>query len=127
MRFAVLLFALLLLLSSAAISQTQQTQVFIYTRGELDAIARGAIAATIAMLVFILSVLQKPRDTRKSWDTVLAQTLLTGIIALIAVLLLRSTSIDSLAIEWLAAAVIGAEGPNAMSLLREKFDAIWRR
>lgn len=97
----------------------------IYDSREMTEAWRAAVASFIAVIVYILTVLQKNRSQRPTWDSVLARALLTGIFALVAVLIVRNVS-DNLAVEWLTAAVIGSEGPAAVRRLRERLGLIWR-
>lgn len=125
MHRRVVLFALLLPLVFA--EPIADAHGLPYTQVELDAITRSVIASLIAISVFLLSVLHKPRPQRPTWDIALARALLTGIIAVVAVLIMRSVVGDNLAAEWLTAAVVGSEGPGAIKWLRERFGMLWKK
>jgi drug/metabolite transporter (DMT)-like permease len=97
-----------------------------YDASEINSVWRAIIAAFIAFAVYLLAILQRPREQRPSWDVALASALLTAIFAVVAVLLVRTISRDNLAAEWLTAAVVGSEGPGAIRYLRERFKAVWK-
>ncbi len=116
MRLRLLLFAFV---ASPALAESP------YAPSEVDAVWRSTVAALIAFFVYVLTVLQQPKIKRPTLDVVLARALLTGIFAVVAVLLVRQVSKDNLAAEWLTAAIVGSEGPTALRFLRDRFKAVW--
>jgi energy-converting hydrogenase Eha subunit A len=119
--FALILAITALFTAAAAENQT----IDLYDADELTAAARAVIASIIAMAVYTLNVLQKPRALRPAWDVAAAQALLTGVFAVISVLIIRQVN-NNLTAEWLTAAVIGSEGPSAVKWLKSRFAALWK-